>query len=278
MEDDHDNVLEMNDSNVCDASDCGDGSSGPPVMSTSRWNPTKEQINLLESLYKQGIRTPSADQIQQITTRLRAFGHIEGKNVFYWFQNHKARQRQKQKQETMAYINRYIHRSPRPIFPSNSHPNSPNVVCGPYYIPAVPPAHDPSGIIHQPYNKVPLSSSTRLSSPSSEKMDKIARTISRRSAASEYESVVSSLPNGGMNSSYIGCGATHYYAGAWGTAIGSGDMPTQKSNQETLALFPVCPTGILQEKEDNLRLCSSEIEQADCSSGHDQPFFNFFSL
>ncbi|KAE9463528.1 hypothetical protein C3L33_04569, partial [Rhododendron williamsianum] len=35
-----------------------------------------------------------------ITARLQAYGHIEGKNVFYWFQNHKARQRQKQKQES----------------------------------------------------------------------------------------------------------------------------------------------------------------------------------
>lgn len=85
----------------------------------TRWNPTKEQIDLLESIYRQGIRTPSAEQIQQITLRLRAFGHIEGKNVFYWFQNHKARQRQKQKQDKFAYFNRLLHRTnvfppPRP--------------------------------------------------------------------------------------------------------------------------------------------------------------------
>lgn len=91
-----------------------DGASGAPV--SSRWNPTKEQISMLESLYRQGIRTPSAEQIQQITSRLRVYGHIEGKNVFYWFQNHKARQRQKQKQESMDYINRYFHTTP-PLFP-----------------------------------------------------------------------------------------------------------------------------------------------------------------
>jgi Sec7-like guanine-nucleotide exchange factor len=85
--------------------------------SSSRWNPTKEQISMLENLYKQGIKTPSAEEIQQITARLRVYGHIEGKNVFYWFQNHKARQRQKQKQENMAYFNRLLHR-PHPIFPS----------------------------------------------------------------------------------------------------------------------------------------------------------------
>ncbi|KAJ8636837.1 hypothetical protein MRB53_011104 [Persea americana] len=41
------------------------GGSGTP--SSSRWNPTKEQIGVLEGLYNQGIRTPSAEQIQQIT-------------------------------------------------------------------------------------------------------------------------------------------------------------------------------------------------------------------
>lgn len=97
------------------------GSSSPSAANNSRWNPTKEQINILESLYKEGIRTPSAEQIQQITDRLKAFGQIEGKNVFYWFQNHKARQRQKQKQETMAYFNRYLHKT-QPLFP----PPSPN--------------------------------------------------------------------------------------------------------------------------------------------------------
>ncbi|CAH8280220.1 unnamed protein product [Arabidopsis lyrata] len=101
------------------------------TASSSRWNPTKDQITLLENLYKQGIRTPSADQIQQITGRLRAYGHIEGKNVFYWFQNHKARQRQKQKQERMAYFNRLLHKTSRFFHP----PPCSNVGCvSPYYL------------------------------------------------------------------------------------------------------------------------------------------------
>lgn len=78
--------------------------------SGSRWNPTREQIDILEELYRQGVRTPTADQIQQITSRLKAYGHIEGKNVFYWFQNHKARQRQKQKQESMVYLSPFMHK------------------------------------------------------------------------------------------------------------------------------------------------------------------------
>ncbi|KAL3649705.1 Homeodomain [Castilleja foliolosa] len=105
----------------------------------SRWNPTKEQINMLESLYKQGLRTPTAEQIQQITVRLRDFGHIEGKNVFYWFQNHKARQRQKQKQKQescFTYYNRFIHTTP--VFQPYQ-----NVVYGPCYNMPPPKTIDP---------------------------------------------------------------------------------------------------------------------------------------
>ncbi|XP_061372296.1 LOW QUALITY PROTEIN: WUSCHEL-related homeobox 1-like [Gastrolobium bilobum] len=71
----------------------------PPVVVSSRWNPTPEQLRALEELYRKGTRTPSAEQIQQITAQLRRFGKIEGKNVFYWFQNHKARERQKRRRQ-----------------------------------------------------------------------------------------------------------------------------------------------------------------------------------
>ncbi|KAF3453182.1 hypothetical protein FNV43_RR04388 [Rhamnella rubrinervis] len=50
---------------------------------------------ILEEMYRAGTRTPNASQIQQITAHLSFYGKIEGKNVFYWFQNHKARDRQK---------------------------------------------------------------------------------------------------------------------------------------------------------------------------------------
>ncbi|CAH8330407.1 unnamed protein product [Eruca vesicaria subsp. sativa] len=71
----------------------------PPTMVSSRWNPTPDQLKALEELYQQGTRTPSADHIQQITAQLRRYGKIEGKNVFYWFQNHKARERQKRRRQ-----------------------------------------------------------------------------------------------------------------------------------------------------------------------------------
>ncbi|GMJ04442.1 hypothetical protein HRI_004113400 [Hibiscus trionum] len=79
------------------ASNANEGSQQPP--GSSRWNPTPEQLLTLEELYRRGTRTPSAAQIQQIAARLQRFGKIEGKNVFYWFQNHKARERQKRRRQ-----------------------------------------------------------------------------------------------------------------------------------------------------------------------------------
>ncbi|KAE8731329.1 WUSCHEL-related homeobox 4 [Hibiscus syriacus] len=77
----------------------------PPVETHpggTRWNPTQEQIGILEMLYRGGMRTPNAQQIEQITEQLGKYGKIEGKNVFYWFQNHKARERQKQKRNSLG--------------------------------------------------------------------------------------------------------------------------------------------------------------------------------
>lgn len=69
------------------------------VVASSRWNPTPDQLQTLEELYRRGTRTPTAEQIQHITAQLRRYGKIEGKNVFYWFQNHKARERQKRRRQ-----------------------------------------------------------------------------------------------------------------------------------------------------------------------------------
>ncbi|KAL2899220.1 WUSCHEL-related homeobox 3 [Bienertia sinuspersici] len=72
-----------------------------PAAST-RWCPTPEQVMILEEMYRSGVRTPNAAQIQQITAHLSLYGKIEGKNVFYWFQNHKARDRQKLRKKLLG--------------------------------------------------------------------------------------------------------------------------------------------------------------------------------
>ncbi|XP_042027276.1 WUSCHEL-related homeobox 2-like [Salvia splendens] len=197
----------------------------------SRWNPTKEQINMLESLYKQGLRTPTAEQIQQITARLRDYGYIEGKNVFYWFQNHKARQRQKQKQkqETFAFYNRFLH-SPTPLFP----PPYQNVICSPCYL----PTSKNDAMYYQQHPKVQL--------PTASGGFKRSRT-STDSQSMEH----------------ISC-SSH--------------------DQETLDLFPIHPSGILQSRshDNDQNEFKNPSFSADNSpklstSSDDQPFFNFFS-
>ncbi|KFK32282.1 hypothetical protein AALP_AA6G222100 [Arabis alpina] len=79
-----------------------------PVAST-RWCPTPEQLMILEEMYRSGIRTPNAVQIQQITAHLAFYGRIEGKNVFYWFQNHKARDRQKLRKKLAKQLHQQQH-------------------------------------------------------------------------------------------------------------------------------------------------------------------------
>ncbi|KAF5470567.1 hypothetical protein F2P56_011071 [Juglans regia] len=226
-------------------------------VSSSRWNPTKEQITMLENLYSQGIRTPSAEQIQQITSRLRAYGHIEGKNVFYWFQNHKARQRQKQKQESsMAFANGYFHRT-QPLFPP-----CPNVFCRPYYL-----AHNDLGFYpqyHQP--KVFLAA---------------GGMGSRSSRTEKLEKPRSAYDGAGYNS--VQLGYDHHHHVPMDTCNNSAGVITN-SSQETLSLFPLHPTGILQGKTGKSSIVSgnstgtssfSEIDHQEGSG--DQLYFDFFS-
>ncbi|KAL6980665.1 WUSCHEL-related homeobox [Sarracenia purpurea var. burkii] len=75
----------------------GGGGVGGGNSKCGRWNPTTEQVKVLTDLFRSGLRTPSTDQIQKISSQLSFYGKIESKNVFYWFQNHKARERQKRR-------------------------------------------------------------------------------------------------------------------------------------------------------------------------------------
>ncbi|XP_026665354.2 uncharacterized protein LOC103719906 [Phoenix dactylifera] len=78
-----------------------DGSKSDPLksrQSSVKWIPTNEQARILRDLYhNHGVRSPNVEQIQKISSRLRQYGKIEGKNVFYWFSNYKARERRKRR-------------------------------------------------------------------------------------------------------------------------------------------------------------------------------------
>ncbi|XP_027126371.1 WUSCHEL-related homeobox 2-like [Coffea arabica] len=192
-------------------------SGGAPVG--SRWNPTKEQIDMLESLYKQGLRTPSAEQIQQITNRLRAYGHIEGKNVFYWFQNHKARQRQKQKQDHVSPFNRFLHKTASVLPPCT------NVLCSPYYMP-----YPETGLCHQQQqlSKVLLPRSFKRRPILPEKLEKsklLGRALHDQANQESNDMMHSFRANGECVMSN-----------------------SKQFNQETLDLFPQQPTGTLQSR------------------------------
>ncbi|KAF5179137.1 Wuschel-related homeobox [Thalictrum thalictroides] len=233
-----------------------DGSVSGGAAAGSRWNPTKEQISILEGLYKQGIRTPSAEQIQQITGTLRAYGHIEGKNVFYWFQNHKARQRQKQKQESMDYLNQYLHQNTTttPVF--NPSPCTNIVGYSPYYIPQ---NTTPAFGYYPQYPKVPIPSTNGL----------------RRKQQKDNK----------MKEMSVGSGAAYQHAHKPYGIMHTGDMNeesintniTSSINDETLALFPVHPTGILKENSTTSSVDNSHSDQGDievdCGA---QTFIDFF--
>ncbi|KAK3033947.1 hypothetical protein RJ639_034111 [Escallonia herrerae] len=236
----------------------GDGS--PAAAGSSRWNPTKEQISMLESLYRQGIRTPSAEQIQEITSRLKVYGHIEGKNVFYWFQNHKARQRQKQKQEnnsSMAFYNRFLHKpAASPFFP----PPCPNVVCGPYYIPPKLLVPSGGGIKRTPYK------AENFIAENTNHIGNATTTISGYHSA--YPAGIFKAMNNNEQQLMLNCAS-----------------PTARnSTQETLALFPQHPTGILQGRTatSSTGSLSSFENMTACNDGHEgssydqHTFFDFF--
>nr|APR63875.1 homeobox-leucine zipper transcription factor family protein-like 2 [Populus tomentosa] len=100
----------------------GSGNNCGTGTKCGRWNPTTEQVKLLTDLFRSGLRTPSTDEIQNISTQLSFYGKIESKNVFYWFQNHKARERQKRRRVSVDEKDAMIH------FTEINHVNEPERV------------------------------------------------------------------------------------------------------------------------------------------------------
>ncbi|KDP44818.1 hypothetical protein JCGZ_01318 [Jatropha curcas] len=92
----------------------GSGNNCSTGTKCGRWNPTSEQVKVLTDLFRSGLRTPSTDQIQKISSQLSFYGKIESKNVFYWFQNHKARERQKRRRVSVDENKDTIRREDNP--------------------------------------------------------------------------------------------------------------------------------------------------------------------
>ncbi|XP_029120175.1 WUSCHEL-related homeobox 2 [Elaeis guineensis] len=239
----------------------GSASASSPSLLGSRWSPTKEQIAMLEGFYRQGMRTPSAEQIQQITGMLREYGSIEGKNVFYWFQNHKARQRQKQKEESFAYYSRHLH-LPAPQAPALSPPPPPtctNVVRGPYYstVPQV------GGVgCHQPqFPSIFLPRAMNMN------------------PRPEFQVSQERSPQACSNSPHRAYHYDHHATGTDRSDVGHANL---NGPHETLQLFPLQPTGIWEERSSgSLNTASAGSESVDDGEeevgGENQPPFDFFS-
>ncbi|KAM0948207.1 putative transcription factor homeobox-WOX family [Dioscorea sansibarensis] len=113
-----------------------------PQAPSTRWCPTPEQLMILEEMYRSGIRTPNASQIQQITAHLSYYGKIEGKNVFYWFQNHKARDRQKLRRRLSRH-HQLLHQQLHTLDEASPAPPAPSSL--PHHL------HTPSQLLHQVY-------------------------------------------------------------------------------------------------------------------------------
>ncbi|PRQ43364.1 putative transcription factor Homobox-WOX family [Rosa chinensis] len=74
----------------------GSSANTPIRLTNNRWTPTPDQLRILQELYYDKVlKSPTPEQIQEICLHLQQYGQIEGKNVFFWFQNLKARERQK---------------------------------------------------------------------------------------------------------------------------------------------------------------------------------------
>ncbi|KAL6204618.1 hypothetical protein ACLB2K_021885 [Fragaria x ananassa] len=246
---------------------------GVGLENTTRWNPTKEQITILEDLYEKGMRTPSAEFIQAVTARLKTYGHIEGKNVFYWFQNHKARQRQKEKQEaSLAYFNRFLHTaavSQYPLFPPPPQYPCSNVICSPYYMPPVP---SEVGLCPQSHPMVPPQSVGVKRRPRMEKLDVPTRTCSNGGGG--FEPMRHGYGRGGRCSVDLNDGTNRF--------MSNSDDP------ETLPLFPLTPTGLLQGRDESLlsslagncaQNSTALVSSSGIVEGHGErpSFYDFFS-
>ncbi|XP_022875798.1 WUSCHEL-related homeobox 8-like [Olea europaea var. sylvestris] len=62
-------------------------------MSKQYWTPISVQLQVLESIFNQGNKTPNKSRIMQIVSELLLYGQIFDMNVYNWFKSSRARLR-----------------------------------------------------------------------------------------------------------------------------------------------------------------------------------------
>ncbi|XP_024178933.1 protein WUSCHEL [Rosa chinensis] len=71
----------------------------------TRWVPTTDHIRILKELfYNKGVRSLTIEQIQRICLQLKWYGKIEFKNVYFWFVNQRAREKQKKTSTSDVHV------------------------------------------------------------------------------------------------------------------------------------------------------------------------------
>ncbi|KAK8928602.1 WUSCHEL-related homeobox 3B [Platanthera zijinensis] len=215
-----------------------------PQAPSTRWCPTPEQLMILEEMYRSGVRTPNASQIQQITAHLSYYGKIEGKNVFYWFQNHKARDRQKLRRRlsrqqmqasctTAHFPLHHLHNLEDINAPSLIPPLAPPHLIFPHLYPQ---------FLHQEGSFVEYSRDQGMD---------LLRNLEGRDCGGGGQEASSST------SRFISSGSYEWAATTLKFETNSGESATCCRSLKTLELFPTKSTGLKDECSTSKSSCSA---------------------
>src|SRR6516165_7679659 len=60
----------------------------------TRWKPEEAQLRILEEVFRNNVgHSPSTAQILLLTTQLQQYGEVEARNIFFWFENRRRKER-----------------------------------------------------------------------------------------------------------------------------------------------------------------------------------------
>ncbi|KAL5994986.1 hypothetical protein ACLOJK_025043 [Asimina triloba] len=79
----------------------------------ARWTPCQEQLQILETVFTNGMVNPPRSDIVKIREALEEYGAVSQANVFYWFQNRRSRCRRHQRHRLLQAAQRLAARSSR---------------------------------------------------------------------------------------------------------------------------------------------------------------------
>ncbi|XP_072952368.1 WUSCHEL-related homeobox 8-like [Typha angustifolia] len=80
------------------------GPGGAKLTARQRWSPSPVQLEILETIFRQGHGSPCKQKIKEITAEVARHGRVSETNVYNWFQNRRARLKRKQQQQQAATV------------------------------------------------------------------------------------------------------------------------------------------------------------------------------